>query len=48
MKRLFAKRVTSIYINDVSVKITVARGHEIEKWFTAPLAPGLVVNGIVT
>ncbi len=48
LKRLFKKRVTSIYISDVSIKLMVARGREIEKWVTAPLDSGLVVNGIVT
>ncbi len=47
VKRLFAKRVTSIYISDVSIKLMVARGREIEKWVTSALEPGLVVNGIV-
>ena len=47
LKRLFAKRITSLYISDVSIKLMVAHGREIEKWVTAPLDPGLVVNGIV-
>lgn len=47
LRRLFSKRVTSIYISDASVKLTVAHGREIEKWVTSPLDPGLMVNGIV-
>ena len=47
LKRMFSKTVTSMYINDTDVKVTVVRGDEVEKWVTAALEPNLVVNGIV-
>ena len=47
IKRMFAKSVTSMYISDTSVQVTVVRGDEVQKWVTAALEPNLVVNGIV-
>jgi hypothetical protein len=47
IKRMFAKTVTSMYISDTYVQVTVVRGDEVEKWVTATLEPNLVVNGIV-
>ena len=47
IKRMFAKSVTSMYITDTSIQVTVVRGDEVEKWVTAALEPNLVVNGIV-
>lgn len=47
IKRMFAKKVTSLYISDTSIEITVVHGDEIEKWVSAELEPNLVVNGIV-
>ena len=47
VKRLFAKKVTSLYINDNTIKITVVHGDEIQQWVTAELEPNMVVNGVV-
>ena len=47
IKRMFAKSITSMYISDTSIQVTVVRGDEVEKWVTAALEPNLVVNGIV-
>ncbi len=47
INRMFAKTVTSLYISDTSIQVTVVHGDEVEKWVTAPLEPNLVVNGIV-
>ena len=47
IKRMFAKKVTSLYISDTSIEITVVHGDEIEKWVSAELEPNLVVNGVV-
>jgi|GEM_PF-495957 hypothetical protein len=47
VKRMFAKKVTSLYISDTSINITVVHGDEIEQWVTAELEPNLVVNGVV-
>ena len=47
IKRMFAKKVTSLYISDTSIKVTVVHGDELERWATAELEPNLVVNGVV-
>ena len=47
VKHLFAKKVTSLYINDNTIKITVVHGDEIKQWVTAELEPNMVVNGVV-
>ncbi|UCC16155.1 MAG: pilus assembly protein PilM [Dehalococcoidales bacterium] len=47
VKRMFAKKVTSLYISDTTIKVTVVHGDELEQWVTAELEPNLVVNGVV-
>ena len=47
IKRMFAKKVTSLYISDTSIEITVVHGDEVEQWVSAELEPNLVVNGVV-
>lgn len=47
VKRMFAKKVTSLYISDTNIKITVVHGDEMEQWVTAELEPNLVVNGVI-
>ncbi|MFC1948427.1 hypothetical protein ACFLXY_10980, partial [Chloroflexota bacterium] len=47
VKRMFAKIVTSLYISDTCIKITVVHGDEIEQWVTSELEPNVVVNGVV-
>jgi type IV pilus assembly protein PilM len=42
-----AKKVTTIFIRDDSIKLLVMRGERVEKWATTPLKPGLVKQGLV-
>ncbi len=42
-----AKRVTTLYIDDVSLKLLVARGNKVTKCATLPLESGLVSDGVV-
>lgn len=42
-----AKKVVTLYINDTSLRLLVARGNRVKKWATLPLEPGLVRDGVV-
>jgi len=41
------KQVTTLYIDDTSLKLLVAKGNEVKKWATSPLEAGLVRDGVV-
>lgn len=40
-------KVTTLYIDDTSLKLLVARGEQVQKWATLPLEPGLIKDGVV-
>lgn len=40
-------KVTTLYIDDTSLKLLVARGEQVKKQATLPLEPGLVKDGVV-
>jgi len=42
-----ANKVITLYIDDTSLKLLVAKGKEIKKWATLPLESGLVRGGVV-
>jgi len=42
-----AKSVVSIYIDETSLRLMVARGKRVEKWAYSPLEPGLFDDGAV-
>ena len=42
-----ANKVITLYIDDTSLKLLVAKGKEIKKWATLPLESGLVKGGVV-
>lgn len=42
-----ANEVITLYIDDTSLKLLVARGKEVKKWATLPLEPGLVRDGVI-
>jgi len=42
-----AKKVTTLYIDDLSVRLLVTRNKEVSKWAYAPLKPGLVENAVI-
>ena len=41
------KQVTTLYIDDTSIKLLVAKGNQVKKWATLPLESGLVKDGVV-
>jgi len=43
-----AKKVVTLYIDDTSIRLLVARGKRITKWVDLSLEPGLVGDGIIT
>ncbi|MFC1979310.1 pilus assembly protein PilM [Chloroflexota bacterium] len=43
-----AGSIVTIYIEDTSIRLMVARGKQVEKWAEMPLEPGLVNDGIIT
>ena len=42
-----AKKVVTLYIDDTSLRLLVARGDRVKKWATLPLESGLVRDGVV-
>jgi len=40
-------KVVTLYIDDTSLRLLVARGKRVEKWARLPLEPGLVRDGVV-
>ncbi len=42
-----AKNVVTLYIDDSSLRLLVARGKQVKKWATLPLEPGLVKDGVI-
>ena len=42
-----AETVMAFYFEDTAVKLLVARGRKAEQWQSIPLAPGLVVGGVI-
>ncbi|MBA7671459.1 hypothetical protein ES703_79617 [subsurface metagenome] len=44
---LIAKKVVTLYIDDTSLKLLVAKGNQVKKWATLPLEPGLIRDGVV-
>jgi type IV pilus assembly protein PilM len=42
-----AKRVTTLFIRDISINLLVMKGEQIEKWASLPLEPGLVSQGLI-
>ena len=42
-----AKKVVTLYINDTSLRLLVARGNRVKKWATLPLESGLIRDGVV-
>ncbi len=42
-----AKTVVTLYIDDTSLRLLVAKGKQVKKWADLPLEPGLVKDGVV-
>lgn len=42
-----AKRVVTLYVDDYSLRLLVAKGKQVEKWAHLPLEPGLVSDGVI-
>lgn len=42
-----AKRVITLYVDDSSLRLLVAKGKKVKKWATLPLEPGLVRDGVI-
>jgi len=42
-----AKKITTLYIDDTSIRLLVTRGQQVKKWADSPLEPGLVKNAVV-
>ncbi len=42
-----AKKVVSLYIDDISIRLLVTRGNEVSKWLYAPLESGLVEGAVI-
>ena len=40
-------KVVTLYIDDTSLRLLVAKGKQVEKWADLPLEPGLVKDGVV-
>lgn len=47
LAKLLAKEVTTLYIDDTSLKLLVAEGNKVTKCVTLPLESGLVKGGVV-
>ena len=41
------EKVMALYFEDIGIKLLVARGRKTEQWQSIPLAPGLVVGGVI-
>jgi len=42
-----AKKVVTLYIDDISIRLLVAKGKRVQKWARLPLEPGLVTDGVI-
>ena len=42
-----AKKVVTLYIDDISIRLLVAKGKRVQKWARLPLEPGLVKDGVI-
>ena len=42
-----AKKVVSLYIDDISIRLLVTRGKEVSKWLYVPLDSGLVESAVI-
>ncbi|MFC1903769.1 pilus assembly protein PilM [Chloroflexota bacterium] len=42
-----SKKITSLYIDDTSIRLLVTHGTRIKKWADSPLEPDLIKNGVV-
>jgi type IV pilus assembly protein PilM len=42
-----AKKVVTLYIDDTSLRLLVAKGNRVKKWATLPLESGLIRDGVV-
>lgn len=42
-----AKKATTLYIDDTSIRLLVTAGKRIKKWAESPLEPGLVKDGMI-
>ena len=42
-----AKQVVTLYIDDISIRLLVAKGKRVQKWARLPLEPGLVKDGVI-
>ena len=42
-----AKKVTTLYIDDINIRLLVAKGKRVQKWARLPLEPGLVRDGVI-
>jgi type IV pilus assembly protein PilM len=42
-----ADRVMTLYLEDNSIKLLVAKGRQVERWVSVPLEPGLINGGVI-
>ncbi|HEX9896626.1 MAG TPA: PilN domain-containing protein [Dehalococcoidales bacterium] len=42
-----AKKVTTLYVEDSSIKLLVTSGRQVDKWASVPLEAGLVSGGVI-
>ena len=42
-----AKQITTLYIDNTSLRLMVTDGNQIKEWAEVPLEPGLVENSVV-
>ena len=42
-----AGRMVTVYVDDASLRLLVAKGKRVEKWAELPLEPGLVKDGVI-
>ncbi len=43
-----AKKIVTVYIDDTSIRLLVARGRRVRKWASTQLEPGLVRGSVIT
>ncbi len=42
-----SKKIVTLYIDDLSLRVLVTRGKEVSKWVYAPLEPGMVETAVI-
>ena len=42
-----AKKVVTLYIDDINIRLLVAKGKKVQKWARLPLDAGLVRDGVI-